>query len=133
MRLFGLFACMGLVVALTSGCTSSTPKPPPLANVKGVVQMDGKPMKTGEIEFEVSAQPPRLLKIEEGAFAGEVFSGKNKVRIHMYKEGPPATTDPDKKPTKAEALPPQYNTNSGLTYDVPAAGASDLKFDVTSK
>jgi hypothetical protein len=133
MRLLGLCVCMGIVVALTSGCTPVVPKPPPLATVKGTVKLDGQPMKSGDIEFEVSAQPPMLFKIENGVFSGEVFSGKNKVRLHMYKEGPPASTDPDKKPTKAEALPPQFNTKSGLTYDVPEGGASDLKFDATSK
>ena len=130
MRLLGLFLCMGIVVALTSGCTPSVPKPPPLATVKGTVNLDGKLMPSGEIEFEVIAQPAKILKIEDGAFSGEVFAGKNTVRIHMYKEGPPASTDPEKKPQKMEALPPQYNIKSSLSYDVPEGGASDLKFDV---
>jgi hypothetical protein len=133
MRLLVLFVCMGIFVALTSGCTPSVPKPPPLATVKGTVQLDGKPMKSGEIEFETTAQPSKTLKIEDGVFSGEVFAAKNTVQIHMYKDGPPASTDPDKKPRKVEALPAKYNTKSGLTYDVPAGGASDLKFEATSK
>jgi hypothetical protein len=133
MRLLVLFVCLGIVVALTSGCTPQVPKPPPVAKVKGNVKLDGQPMKSGDIEFEVIGQPPRTLSIENGAFAGEVFTGNNKVRLHMYKEGPPSSTDPEKKPTKTEALPSQYNTKSGLSYDVPEAGASDLKFDVTLK
>ena len=52
MRLFVLFVCTGIVVVLTSGCTPSVPKAPPLAKVSGTVKLDGQPMKTGEIEFE---------------------------------------------------------------------------------
>jgi hypothetical protein len=90
-------------------------------------------MKSGDIEFEAIAQPAKLLPIENGVFSGEVFTGKNTVRFHMYKEGPPASTDPEKKPQKMEALPPQYNIKSSQTFDVPEGGASDLKFEVTSK
>ena len=133
MRLFVLFVCTGIVVVLTSGCTPSVPKAPPLAKVSGTVKLDGQPMKTGEIEFETTAQPPKTMNIEDGVFSGEVFTGKNTVRFHMYKKGPPASTDPEKKPQKMEALPPQYNIRSSLSYDVPEGGASDLKFDVTSK
>jgi hypothetical protein len=133
MRLLVPLVCLGIVVALTSGCTPSVPKPPPLATVKGTIQLDGKPMKSGDVEFEAIAQPPKTMKIEDGAFSGEVFTGKNTVRVHMYKEGPPASTDPEKKPMKMEAIPAQYNTKSSLSYDVPEGGASDLKFNVTSK
>jgi len=133
MRLFGLFVFMGIIVALTAGCTPAVPKPPPIAMVKGKVQLNGKPMPNGEIEFEVIAQPAKSLKIEDGVFSGEVFVGKNTVRIHVYKEGPPSSTDPEKKPSKMESLPAQYNTKSALSTDVPEGGASDLNWDVTSK
>jgi len=132
MRLFVSVLCVGIVIALGSGCTPSNPKPPPMAKVSGKVTLDGDPMKEGEIEFEAPAQPPRTLKIEGGAFSGEVFSGKNVVRLHMFKEGPPASTDPDKKPMKLESLPAKYNAKTTLSADVPAAGATDLKFDATS-
>jgi len=124
---------MGMVVALTSGCTPSVPKPPPVATVKGTVQLDGKPMPTGEIEFEVVAYPAKILKIENGAFSGEVFSGNNTIRFHMYKDGPPMSTDPEKKPSKIESLPSQHNSKSGHSVDVPAGGSNDLKFAITSR
>jgi len=133
MRLLGLCVCIGIIIALNSGCSPAVPKPPPFAKVKGTVKLDGAPMMSGDIEFEISAQPPKLLKIENGVFSGEVFAGKNTVRMHMYKEGPPASTDPDKKPMMIEALPPEYNSASTITYDVPEGGASDLKFEATSK
>jgi hypothetical protein len=133
MRLIGLVVCVGIVVALTAGCAPSVPKPPPLATAQGMVYLDGKPMKSGEIEFETSAQPPKLLKIEDGAFSGEVFAATNTVRFHMYKPGPPASTDPEKKPTKTEALPARYNKKSAWTIDVPEGGVSNLKYEVTSR
>ena len=133
MRLLVLFVCMGIVVALTSGCTPSVPKAPPFATVKGTIQLDGKPMKSGEIEFVVTAEPPKMMEIKDGVFSGEVFVGKNAVRIHMYTLGAPASTDPDKKPMKMESLPAKYNTATTLSADVPAGGSSDLKFDLTSK
>ena len=133
MRFLVLFVCMGIVVALTSGCTPSVPKAPPLATAKGKVELDGKPMASGEIEFVTTGEPPKMLEIKDGVFSGEVFAAKNTVRIHMYTLGPPASTDPDKKPMKMEALPAKYNTTTTFSADVPTGGVSDLKFDVTSK
>jgi hypothetical protein len=133
MRMFGLFASIGIVVALASGCTPSVPPPPPLAAVKGTVQLDGNPMKSGEIEFETMAQPSKTLIIEDGGFSGEVFAGKNTVRVHLYVEGDVISTDPDKKRSKKESLPAKYNEKSTFSADVPNGGASDLKFSVTSK
>jgi hypothetical protein len=132
MRLLVLVVCMGIVVALTSGCTPAVPKPPPAATVKGTVRLDGKPMKSGDIEFEIVAQPSKTLKIEDGVFSGEVFAGKNTVRIHIYKNGPPIPTDPEKKPMKIESLPEKYNLKTTLSADVPEGGKSDLKFEATS-
>ncbi|HZZ78743.1 MAG TPA: hypothetical protein VFE62_09510 [Gemmataceae bacterium] len=103
-----------------------------MAKVAGKVNLDGAPMKSGEIEFDAPAQPPRIMKIEDGVFSGEAFATKNTVRLHMYKEGPPASTDPDKKPMKLEVLPDKYNAKSILSAEVPAGGATDLKFDATS-
>jgi hypothetical protein len=103
-----------------------------MATVKGTVKLDGAPMQSGEIDFDAPAQPPKTLKIENGTFSGEVFSGKNIVRIHSYKEGPPLMTDNEKKPTKQETLPAKYNASSTLSADVPAGGATDLKFEVTA-
>ena len=131
MRLVVFFVFMGIVVALTSGCTPSVPKAPPLATVKGTVQLDGKPMKNGEIEFEAIAQPPKTLQIENGAFSGEVFTGKNTVRFHMYKEGPPASTDPEKPKNWRPSTPVQRKSQVRLRCAW--GGKSDLKFDMTSK
>ena len=133
MRLLGLIACMGMVVALTSGCTTSVPKPPPVAPVKGTVLLDSKPMASGEVEFEITGYPSKTLKIENGAFSGEAYSGKNTLRFHMWKDGPPISTDPEKKPRKIESLPAQHNANSGHSVDIPEAGSSDLKFAITSR
>jgi hypothetical protein len=134
MRILGLFVCIGVVVAFASGCsTPAVPPPPPVATVKGTVEMDGKPMKSGDIEFETMAQPSKSLKIEDGVFSGEVFTGKNTVRVHLYVEGDIISTDPDKKRAKKESLPAKYNEKSTLSADVPSAGLSDLKFEVTSK
>jgi hypothetical protein len=104
-----------------------------MATVKGMVYLDMKPMKNGEIEFEVIAQPAIMLEVKDGVFEGEVYTGKNTVRVHQYVPGPPASTDPDKKPTKKESLPARYNSQTSLSEDVPEGGKSDLKYHVTSK
>jgi hypothetical protein len=124
---------MGIVVSLTSGCTPAGPKPPPLATVKGTIQLDGKPMKTGEIEFEPVGLPAKTLKIEDGVFSGEVHAVKNTVRVHLWIEGEVITTDPDKKKSKKESIPEKYNVKSTMSADVPETGSNDLKFDVTSR
>src|SRR5580765_8453211 len=85
-------------LAWTVGCSSpENAKAPPLVKVSGTVKLDGKPMEGGEARFIVAGQPPKALPIKGGAFAGEVFEGKNEIGVVWDKEGGPNPTDPTTK------------------------------------
>jgi hypothetical protein len=123
----------GMVIIETAGCSSKPTPPPPKVAVKGTVTLDGKPLKEGEILFSQAGYPPATMPIQDGAFSGEAMTGKNLVQVKVYKEGPPLTTDPDKKPTKKNIIPDRYSgPNSTLSADV-TEGANDFKFAVTSR
>jgi hypothetical protein len=125
---------VGLMIAVGAclpGCQSSTTGPA-LAAVKGTVTLDGKPMQGGEIRFTAPGQPVKSLEIKDGAFSGQVNSGKNQVDVVWDQDGPPNPMDPSTK-IKVNVVGPQFSgPNSVLSANVPTGGASDLKFDVTS-
>ena len=56
-------------------------------------------------------------------------------RVNVTTPGTPVplSTDPEKKLTEKDHLPEKYNVKTTMTTDVSASGASDLKFEVTSK
>lgn len=107
-------------------------KAPPLAKVSGTVLLDRKPMQGGEIRFYLEGQPPKILEIKDGAFSGEVHTGKNRVDIVWEKDGPPHPMDPSQK-LKVNAVSTQFSgAASTLNAEVSAEGRSDLKFEVSS-
>ena len=123
--------CVGMAVVGACGCGDAK-KPPPVP-VKGTVNLDGKPLADGEIGFASGGDPAVILPIKDGAFSGNAPVGKDHVDVRAFKQGPPLSTDPTNAPTKTNIIPDRFNgPNSTLTADVPAGGASDLKFEVTS-
>jgi hypothetical protein len=103
-----------------------------LATVKGTVNLDGKPMTGGEIRFSVSGQPVKSIEIKDGAFSGQVYTGKNLVEVVWDQDGPPNPMDPSTR-IKVNVISPHFSgANSALSADVGANGATDLKFEVTS-
>jgi hypothetical protein len=124
--------CFAALVVLNFGCGGSSKKSAaPTATVKGVVNLDGHPMATGEITFSIPGEGVKQMPIKDGTFSGEASEGKNKVEIALYKDGPPDTTKPTGPPTKVNVLPARWNTESKLTADVTVGGANDFKFDIT--
>jgi hypothetical protein len=122
--------CLGLALAV--GCGESR-KGPAEVPVKGQVTLDGKPMAEGEVTLSVAGLPGRPFPVSNGAFSGTALEGKNRVEVRAFKAGPPLSTDPEKKPTKANYIPDKYNVQSKLEADVTPKGPNDFKFDVTSK
>jgi len=124
--------CLGLAFIVGFGCSSSVKKPA-VVDVKGTVNLNGKPLSEGEIAFDKSGEVPQVAPIKEGAFSGKGFVGENRVEIRAFKVGPPLSTDPTNTPTKVNFLSDKYQgPNSTLKATVPAGGANDLKFEVTS-
>src|SRR5262245_36710766 len=120
-----------VLAGFLTGCKSSTTGPT-LVPVKGTVNLDGKPMEGGEIRFVVTGQPAVVIEIKGGTFSGKAPVGKNTVEVVWDQDGPPNPMDPSTR-IKVNTVAVQFSgANSILSADVPSAGATDLKFDVTS-
>jgi len=129
--LFGIVLCCAAIVS--TGCGSEQNGLPPVAPVKGTIQLDGQPVPKGELHFGMSGVPPQVLPITNGAFEGKAPVGKNKVEFFIYQEGPPSGKYGGAA-SKVNVAPAKYwGPNSTLEATINASGANDLKFDVTSK
>lgn len=125
------FAWMILWLA---GCRVPPPNVvPPGTMVKGTVTMDGKPLPSGELHFGNIDVPASVLKVENGAFAGEAPIGENKVEVFIWVDGPPSEKYPD-TPTRVNRSPERYfGPNTILKAKVEAGAANEFKFDLTSR
>jgi hypothetical protein len=89
-------------------------------------------MESGEILFVSANQPPKTLQISNGAFSGEVHTGKNRVEVILMKEGPPNPMDPSKHIQVNSISNSFWGPESTLSADVDPKGGSEFKFDVNS-
>jgi hypothetical protein len=119
------------VLTWTVGCTSQNEKPPPLVKVSGTVKLDGKPMEGGEARFIVVGQAPKILPITNGAFAGEVFNGKNQIGVVWDKEGGASATDPKMKMT-VNAVDSKFLPGPASPFNTDINGPKEFTFEVTS-
>lgn len=126
--------CVAAVAAgLMVGCGGGSNKGPAVVKVSGTVTLDNAPMGGGEVRFALPGQPPKALEIKGGEFSGEVLAGSNKVEVVWDKDGPPNPMDKSLPPIKVNAVDSKYSgPGSPLTAEVPAAGATGLKFEVKS-
>jgi len=121
-----------LFVVGVVGCTKG-PTGPALAKVSGTVNLDGKPMQDGEVRFEVAGQPSKIIPVKDGAFSGDVYSGKNRVDVVWEKDGGPNPMDPKLPPIKVNVVDPKFSgMNSPFSVEVPSSGKTDMNFDVPS-
>jgi hypothetical protein len=124
---------VGLAFITVLSCAPPPNGPPPAAGVKGTINMDGKPVPSGEIHFGMLGAPPHVVPISAGRFAGEAPIGKCKVEVFIYVEGPPSEKYPT-MPTKTNIVPEKYwGPNTSLEATVNAGGGNELKFEITSK
>ncbi|MBI3821795.1 MAG: TIGR03067 domain-containing protein [Planctomycetes bacterium] len=107
-------------------------KAPPLASVKGTVNVDGKPLADGEIWFIQPGQSARKITIKDGVYTGMAQPGRNRVEIHSYRDGPPSATDP-KTLAKVETIQAKYNAQSVLMAEVAAETGNELNFEIALK
>ncbi|HZZ78103.1 MAG TPA: hypothetical protein VFE62_06275 [Gemmataceae bacterium] len=130
-----LFVSLGVLTLLflASCSVPQNAAAPPTAKVAGKVMLDGKPMASGEIQFVIPGQPPKTCSIKDGAFSGDAFTGRNKVEVVHFIDGPPSTTDPNVKTTINTVAPQFSGPDTKLAAEVPPTGVSSLEFAVTSK
>lgn len=137
MRRFPLV--VGLAVALVwgVGCGSGRPVGPPRAPVKGVVNMDGKAVPSGEVHFGVPGVPPTVCEIKGGSFSGEAVVGQNKVEVFIYADDKGADKGAEKyggARGKVNTTPARYwGPNTTLAATVTDAGPNDFQFAITSR
>ena len=135
-------ACLG--IALLVGCGGSSTYE--LAGVSGVVTLDGNPVPYTRVTFQprssgdpMEAGPSSVAECDDtGRFVLKTIPGDegavvgtHTVRISSL--GPPRDLSGDTNvgPLPVDAFPAQYNTDSTLTFDVPAGGTTEANFPLT--
>ncbi|WP_146450383.1 hypothetical protein [Bythopirellula polymerisocia] len=104
---------------LLSGCSD-----PSTALVTGSVTVDGEPAQIGAISFLPADNQgtPVGASIEDGEYTAQVPFGLKKVEVRVSKEMGKKkmydTPDSEVKVIRREALPPKYNSQTELTFDV---------------
>ena len=122
-----------LFLFVITGCTPAPQGAAPAATAKGTVQIDGKPVPTGEVHFGMPGVPPRVLKITDGNFSGEAPIGKNKVEVFIYVEGPASEKYAGATSKKNTAPEKYWGPNTVLEATVNASGTNEFTFALTSK
>lgn len=114
--LIALFSSLFLV-----GCGASVaPALGEYVDVKGTVEVNGKPVKASTIYFKKDGEAGRdeFVDVKDGAFALKMFLGKYKVAF-----------DTETKRINVPAKYTKYNTTD-LTLEVKSGGVSDAKFSL---
>lgn len=120
-----------LVLFAALGCRE--PEGPPVFEISGTVNMDGKPLNEGKIVFRTVATGAfEELPIKEGLFQGKVTTGVRRVEINKYLmkmvgEGPAAGE------VQENIVSEKFNLNSELTANVAPDGEKIFNFEVKQK
>jgi hypothetical protein len=135
MRFHRSLAWLLLLALLLLGCAKGGPKVVP---VSGRVTLDQQPLANADVTFspesgaggsgsldssgQTDEQGNYSLKMIQDRRNGAVV-GTHKVRISLIERG-----------TKiVNRVPKQYNTDTKLTFTVPAEGSKEANFDLTSQ
>lgn len=133
-----------LGVLLLAGCGRSGVVP-----VSGTVTLDGKPLAHATVVFELQSDDKNPGPGSSGTTdangrytlhvmttnAPGALIGKHKVSITAYEgdvEGESSAPDATTKVNRAALVPPEYNVQTKLTFDVPSKGSSNANFDLLS-
>ena len=112
---------------------------PDLANVEGIVTLDGQPLPNAVLTFQPeSAGRPSFARTDEKGRYELIFTagnegatlGKHTVTITTLTDG-----DPDADPPIAsspEKLPSQYNSSTELSHEV-QPGKNNVDFELSSE
>lgn len=124
-----------LAALLLVGCFGGE-SGPDLAEVKGVVKMDGQPLADARVEFiPADGRPSSATTDAQGNFELHytqtrkgALPGAHKVTVSTYR---PANPDAE-QPGAPERVPSKYNAATTLTQDV-AAGKNEVTIEIDSK
>jgi len=121
--------------AVAPGCSKQNPN---RGQVTGTVEVDGQPAATGSISFTpIDGNTAGTGgSITDGRYVVDANIGPSKVAINIPKVVGERklynTPDSPKMPITEEALPPQYNEQTTLTYDV-KPGSNEKNFSLKTK
>jgi hypothetical protein len=121
---------------------------PRVVPVSGVVTLDGHPLAHASVSFQpispgkgVNPGPGSLGETDDnGAFTLRVvgvdrngaYVGRHRVEIAKYTRD---RVDPasDRGPPSRNLVPPKYNLQTTLTYEVPPGGTDRANFDLSTR
>ena len=125
-------AALGAIL-LIAGCAKPT-----IGTVSGTVTVDGSPAKSGSIAFFPVDRKSRTTGAEilDGQYTAQVPLGASKVEIRVSKVvGQKKLYDTPNSPVQPlleEALPPKYNDQTELQFDV-QPGPNQQNFQLTTR
>ena len=139
------WCAVAVAIVAVSGCSGV--KIPPLAQVGGVVTLDGQPLTKGQVHFV-----PDSSKGTKGRMAVGLIGTDGRFKLTAFKPGDGALVgfhkvviiceeempafDPKLPPPPPKSLIPIRYTNdktSGLTAEVKSAGKNDFTFALESR
>ncbi len=126
-------------VLLLAGCGQTEFKVVP---VSGTVKLDGQPLTNGVVAFQ-----PLGSKSQENPGPGSTAytDASGRFTLATPDDGPGAVvgkhrvqiwtkmTSTDDAADWQETIPPQYNQDSKLTFEVPVAGTDQADFDIQKR
>lgn len=130
------FVLLLLASVVLTGCTPAMPKLPPLAAVKGKVQLDGKPMAKGEIVFSLAGMPEQRIAVTDGAYTGQAMVGSNKVGVFSYVESAPDSGLSTDSVKQTNIVADRFSFQTTLTAEVKAAKAdapNEFNFEAATR
>ncbi|MDB5306299.1 MAG: hypothetical protein JWO38_501 [Gemmataceae bacterium] len=126
-RVFPALAVAGAVFVLVAGgCGGDAP-----AEVRGVVRIDGQPLRDGEIIFEAvdGATTPGAGPIKDGRYEVRVTPGPKKVRITASR--PARKADPVMgAAAREQMIAKEFNKQTRLTAEIKPGKNEGVDFDV---
>ncbi len=139
MRTFATTLLVALLAGITSlSLTGCSPPGMTLDKVSGNITFDGQPVEEGRILFRAVEGDQRAFSgaIQNGRYELESLPGKMTVEITASRiiPGKFDESNPDEKVPMGEMyIPERYNSKTELTAEVPAGGAKDVNFTLTSE
>lgn len=126
--LYALVVIGCVALPLLTGCGDG------LAQVSGMVQVDGKPLPEGEIIFEEvdRTKQPAVAKISDGAYTIRVAPGNKRILITASR--PTKIPDPVMGAAARESMiADEFNVDTKLTHQVEPGEHTGVDFEVAEK
>ena len=129
-----------LLVGLAVGCGGGSGDRPETGPVAGKVTLDGQPLADATVTFSPdSGRPSSGVTNANGEYELDYTVdvkgakvGSHKVSISTFKAGD-AEGEGSESQAVPEKVPPQYNRETTLTFEVKPEGHTDANFDLQSK